>query len=363
MQRVLVSQLKTGMVTARNVYSADGRMLLAADREITDSYINRLQELGLYAIYVRNPLFDDVEIPMVVAEEARNDSLRTIKRAFEVLRGKRPDIAFEEIHSVARKIVSEVLRNRRAMVHLTEIRTHDDYTFAHSVDVCVLSVLIAVNLGYSELRLQELAVGALLHDVGKTSLDTSLLNKKTPLDEDEMAIMRSHTMIGFDILRSSKGKMSLPSVHIALQHHEKYDGTGYPRGLSGEEIHDYSRIVSIADVYDAVTSDRPYRKALLPHEAYELMMVSGCQHFDPQILPVFLERIAVYPVGTIVQLSSGDIGVVVSVPAELPLRPVIRLIVDKNRRLYPNSAFLDMQKNLTVFIDQVVDGDALKNLI
>lgn len=363
MQRVLVSQLKTGMITARNVYSADGRMLLAADKEITDSYIRRLQEIGLYAIYVRNPLFDDVDIPLVLSEEARNDSLRTVKRAFEVLRSKRPDIAFDEIHSVARKIVSEVLRNRRAMVHLTEIRTHDDYTFAHSVDVCVLSVLIAVNLGYTELRLQELAVGALLHDMGKTALDSDLLNKKAPLDDDEMAVMRSHAMLGFDILRRCKGKMSLPSVHIALQHHEKYDGTGYPRGLSGGDIHEYSRIVSVADVYDAVTSDRPYRKALLPHEAHELMMVNGCQHFDPQILPVFLQRIAVYPVGTMVHLSSGDIGVVVSVPPDLPLRPMVRLIVDKNRRLYPNTAFIDMQKNLTVFIDQVVDGEALKNLI
>lgn len=351
------------MITARNVFSADGRMLLAADKEVTESYIRRLQELGIYAIYVRNPLFDDVEIPLVLTEETRNKSLQTVKRAFEVLRNKRQDISFAEVQQVSRRIVSEVLRNRRALVHLTEIRTHDDYTFAHSVDVCGLAVLIAVHLGYTEVKLQELAVGALLHDVGKTKVEPVLLNKQTALDEDEMAIMRGHTMYGFDILRSCKGKMTLPSIHIALQHHEKYDGTGYPRGLSKEDIHEYSRIVSIADVYDAITSDRPYRKALLPHEAYELMLVNGSQHFDPVMLPLFLQRIAVYPVGTVVHLNTGDIGVVLSVPPEMPLRPTVRLILDKNRRLYPGTVEFDMQKHLTSFVDQVVDGHELMKLI
>ena len=363
MQRVRVSQLTEGMITARNVFSTDGRMLLAADKEITESYIRRLQEMEVYAIYVRNPLFDDVEIPLVLSEETRNQSMQTVKRAFEVLRNKRSDVSFEEIQAVSRRIVAEVLRNRRALVHLTEIRSHDDYTFAHSVDVCVLSVLVAVHLGYTEVKLQELAVGALLHDVGKTKIEPDLINKQTALDEDEMAIMRGHTMFGFDILRSYQGKMTLPSIHIALQHHEKYDGTGYPRGLSKDDIHEYSRIVSIADVYDAVTSDRPYRKALLPHEAYELMLFNGSQHFDPMILPLFLQRIAIYPVGTVVRLNTGDIGVVTSVPPEMPLRPTLRLILDKNRRLYPGVVEFDMQNHLTSFVDQVVDGQELMKLI
>ena len=351
------------MITARNVFSADGRMLLAADKEITESYIRRLQEMEVYAIYVRNPLFDTVEVPLVVSEETRNQSMQTVKRAFEVLRGKREDVSFDAIQTVARRIVAEVLRNRRALVHLTEIRTHDDYTFAHSVDVCGLAVLVATHLGYNEVRLQELAVGALLHDVGKTKVDAALLNKQTALDDDEMAMMRSHTMFGFDILRCSKGKLTLPSIHIALQHHEKYDGSGYPRGLSKEEIHEYSRIVSIADVYDAITSDRPYRKALEPYEAYELMLINGNQHFDPQILPIFLKRIAIYPVGTVVRLNTGDIGVVVSVPPEMPLRPTLRLIMDKQRRLYPGEIEFDMQNHLTSFVDQVVDGRDLLKLI
>lgn len=363
MQRVLVSQLNVGMVTARHVFSADGRMLLAAEREITESYIRRLQEMGIYAIYVRNPFFDNVEIPLVINEATRNHSMQTVKRAFEVLRSPRSGVDFEEIQSSARQIVSAVLRNRRAIVHLTEIRAHDDYTFAHSVDVCTLSVLVAVHLGYTEFRLQELAVGALLHDVGKTKVSKELLNKQSSLNADEMALMKGHSMYGFDILRSNIGKLTLPSIHISLQHHEKIDGSGYPRGLSGADIHEYSRVVSIADVYDAVTSDRPYRKALLPHEAYELMLAGGGQHFDPHILAIFLQRIAIYPIGTVAKLTNGDIGVVTAVSTGAPMRPTLRLIMDKHRRLYPGIAMLDMQNNLTIFIDQVIDGSDLLKLI
>ncbi len=363
MQRVRISQLTPGMITARNIFDAEGRMLLAADMEITESYIHRLQEMEVYAIYVRNPLFDDVEIPLVLSEETRNQSMQTVKRAFDVLRNKRTDVSFDEVQVVSRRIVAEVLRNRRALVHLTEIRSHDDYTFAHSVDVCSLAVLTASHMGYSELKLQELAIGALLHDIGKTKVDPALLNKQAALDEAEMVVMRGHTMLGFDLLRNCQGAMTLPSIHIALQHHEQYDGTGYPRGLGNEEIHEYSRIVAIADVYDAITSDRPYRKAMLPHEAYELMLMKGNQHFDPVILPLFLQRIAIYPVGTVVRLNTGDIGVVLSVPPEMPLRPILRLIMDKKRRLYPSVVEYDMQNHLTSFIDQVVDGQELLKLI
>ena len=351
------------MLTARNIFSADGRMLLAADTEVTPSYIRRLCELSVYAIYVHNPFFEDVEIPVLLSEETRIASVQTVKRGFEVLRNKRGDLDFEDIQRTARRIVAEILRNRQALIHLTEIRTHDDYTFAHSVDVSTLALLVATQMGYSESRLHELAVGSLLHDVGKIRIDPELLNKPTQLNDDEMSLMRGHSLFGFDILRSQKGKLSFPSMHIALQHHEKYDGTGYPRGLKQNEIHEFSRIVSVADVYDAVTSDRPYRKALLPHEAHELMRASGQQHFDPQILEIFLEKIAVYPIGTAVRLNTGDIGVVIFVAPDMQDRPTVRLIMDKHSRLYPGVTKLDMRNHLTVFVDQVVDGKNLFNLI
>ena len=363
MQRMLVSRLMEGMITARNVFSADGIMLLAADKEITAAYIRRLEDLGIYAIYVRNPLCEDVEIPLVISEETRLQSMRTVKRGFEVLRNKQGSLPIGDVKVLGWKLVSEVLRNRQAMIHLTDIRTHDDYTFAHCVDVATLAVLIASQLGYGEEKLRELAVGALLHDVGKVQVDPFLLNKPESLSDDEMVMMRGHALFGFEILRKHGSEISLPSIHIALQHHEKNDGTGYPRGLKNDEIHEYARIVAVADVYDAVTSDRPYRKALLPHEACEIMKTEGCRHFDPHILPLLLSRIAVYPIGAVVRLNTGDIGVVMHVEMGEQTRPKIRLIMDKHRRLYPKGVELDMRNHLTVLIDQVVDGRELFTLI
>lgn len=359
MQRVLVSQLQEGMITARNIYSADGLMLLAVDQEITAGYIRRLEELGIYAVYVRNSFCEDLEIPTVLTEETRLQSIRTVKRGFNILREKKGSVNLSEIRALGGKLVAEILRNRQAMIHLTDIRTHDDYTFAHCVDVATLSVLLAANLGYGEEKLRELAVGALLHDVGKVQVDPELLNKPDALTEDEMVLMRGHALFGFEILRRRGGRIPIPAIHIALQHHEKYDGTGYPRGIEGDEIHLHARIVAVADVYDAITSDRPYRSAALPHEAYEIMLASGGHHFDPQILPVFLAKIAIYPVGTIVKLNTGDVGVVVFVEPALPTRPMLRLIVDKHRRLYPQGTNLDMRNHLTVFVDQVVNNREL----
>ena len=139
MQRVLVSQLQEGMITARNIYSADGLMLLAADSEISAQYIRRLEELEIYAIYVRTPFCEDIEIPTLLDEETRLQSIRTVKRGFDILREKRGPVNLEEIRAYSWTIVSEILRNRQAMIHLTEIRTHDDYTFSHSVNALTKS--------------------------------------------------------------------------------------------------------------------------------------------------------------------------------------------------------------------------------
>jgi len=362
-QRILVSELKSGMVTARNVYNAEGRMLLAADKEISASYVRRLNEMGILSIYVRNPFFEEVEVPVVLSEETRIASIQTVKRGFEIVRAQRGVWNVEALKLATHQIVSEIIRNRQTLVHLTEIRKHDDYTFAHSVDVCSIAVLIAVQTGMNESRLNELAMGALLHDIGKNKIDQVLLNKPAQLNEDEMAQVRGHALFGFEILRSAPNRLTFPSMHVALQHHEKFDGTGYPRGLKGDEIHEFSRIVSLADVYDAITSDRPYRKALLPHEACEIMMAGSARHFDPQFLQIFLRKIAIYPIGTVVKLTNGDIGVVTHVEPDMQTRPVLRLIMDKHRRLYPGVATLDMRNHLTVFIEQVVDGKGLFNLV
>ena len=363
MQRIAVAKLKTGMVLARNVYNDDGQKLLSADMTITRSFIRRLIDLKIPAVYVVNPYMEGIDEIPTVSEETRIETIQTVKRAFSIMKSPRSDIPYQEIQGVGKKIVSEVLRNREALLHLNDIKTSDNYTFDHSVNVCIVSVLIAAGMNYPEERMCDLAIGTLMHDVGKTLIDPVILNKPGVLTEEEMTIMKGHAELGFDLLRGSGQGISAPAMHVAFQHHEWFDGGGYPRGLKGNDIHEYARIVAIADVYDAIISDRPYRPAQLPHEAYEIILASNDLHFDPEILPLFLSKIAIYPIGTMVHLNSGDIEVVVDIQPGMTNRPVVRMILDKHGKLYSSQTDLDLREHLTLFVDQVLRDKTIFDLI
>ncbi|MEN6411863.1 MAG: HD-GYP domain-containing protein [Veillonellales bacterium] len=353
MQRISISHLKPGMTLSRNIFSADGLLLLNVGIKLTRNYISRLKKLGIASVYVDNPLLTDIEAPEIIQEETRVKAIATVKQSFSKLQTVcRIDIG--ELQQVANRIVDEAIQNRHTMVHLTDIRTHDDYTFGHSVNVCVLAVVTGLHLGYHTDQLRTLALGAMLHDVGKLSVPLEILNKPGRLTEDEMSIMKQHSGYGFSILQQQTDSIPLLAAHIAFQHHEKFNGTGYPRCLQGDDIHEFARIVAIADVYDALTADRPYRKCLPPHQAYEWIMVLTGQHFDPYILSVFLSHIAAYPVGTFVRLTSGEIGIVTKVLPKLSTRPQLRILTDSSGQFLSQPAELNMLEHLTLFIDKVL---------
>jgi len=362
MLRIPVGKLQPGMVTARNVYNDDGQKLLSANMTITWSFIRRLDEMKIPAVYITNSYMTGIEVEPIVSEELRIKTIQTIKSVFSLLDSHRPDIHYRDIQGLGRSIVSEVLRNKDALLHLNEIRTYDNYTFAHSVNVCIMAVLIAVGMNYSEERLRDLALGSLLHDAGKMLIDSTILNKPGMLTDEEMITMQRHPQLGFEYLRQSGKRISAPALHVAYQHHEKFDGSGYPRGLKKAEIHEYARIVAIADVYDALISDRSYRSAMLPHEAYEILLASSSFHFDPDILPHFLAKIAIYPIGTLVKLNNGDVGLVIDVQPGMTNRPTVRLVMDKQSKLYPNFTDLDLRERLTIFIEQVIRDKTIFDL-
>lgn len=362
MQRIAARDIVPGMVTAKSIYSADGRLLLAEGTVFTCQYIRRLQELGVPVVYIRSPITADLEIPEILAEETRVRAVASVKQAFEDFRSsKKIDIG--QFRQMTEEIVDEIIRNRNAVFHLNDIRMYDDYTFAHSVNVCVLAVLVGVGLQYSPRQLYELGIGALLHDVGKMAIEKQILNKPERLTSIEMDMMRHHSELGFEILRRYSSQLSWLSIHVAFQHHEKYDGTGYPRGLKSDEIHEYARITAIADVYDALTSDRPYRGSVNPGDAYEFMLAGSGTHFDPELLREFLRHVTPYPVGSMVKLNTGDIGVVTQVFSGLQTRPLVRLILNKDNELYTTPIERDLSLELTVFVDQIHDEKSVAALV
>lgn len=325
MYRISIDALRPGMTIAKAVYTSDGHILINKGVMVKERYINHLRRLGISSVYVEDNLAVDLVAEDVIDEATRMEAVKTVREFFESTRQStagRCLIANEKLEKTVNHIIEDLLSQRELVVNLQDIRAVDDYTFGHSVNVCVLALITGIGLGFSRTQLVHLGMGALMHDIGKVKIPPSIMNKPGKLTEEEFAVMKQHTTIGYEMLRN---QVSLLTAHIALEHHERFDGTGYPNQLSGNDIHLFSRICSVADLFDALTADRVYRKAYPPHEAYEYLAASGGSQFDFHVVSAFLRHVAAYPTGTWVELNTGEVGVVVATKPGFSTRPLVRL--------------------------------------
>ena len=352
MQRVSVGFLEAGMVAARNVHSAEGRLLVTKDTVLSEAMVANIQKTSLGSIYVRNPLFQDIEAEEVVTEDNRRKAVMALKSAVTAYQ-KTKVLDIQPLKKVLRELVVEIIRNRDSMIHQLDMRTYQDYIYAHSVNTCVLSVLIAVNLDYPEGKLTDLALGTMLHDVGMMMLPDALLMKMGNLTPEESKQVQQHPEDGFNILRTVR-EIPITVAHIAYQHHERVDGKGYPRNLTADKILEVAKVAAVADTFDALVSDRPYRKGMVPHEAYEVMMALADSYVDRDILHLFLTHVAIYPVGAVVQLDNGQHGVVTKVLPRLQTRPQVRLLTDRQGNLLSEQTEIDLTQHLTLMISRVL---------
>ncbi len=256
---------------------------------------------------------------------------KAITAAVEVMHEARMGlpISSKNVEESVITIIDSIFDNEDAAVNLLNIKNFDDYTYTHSVNVSTISLLVASKLKLKKDDHIQLGVGAMLHDLGKVRIPLEVLNKPDKLTDEEFMVMKKHPVFTYQMMKGEK-HISDISKFIAAEHHEKYDGTGYPRGLKGEEINYFARIVAIADVYDALTTDRVYRKAMKPYDAMKIIVSGSGTHFDPEIVRVFLQAISIYPAGSHIKLNTGEIAVVEKVDSNHILRPEIIVIFDKN---------------------------------
>ena len=336
MRRVPIHALKPGQKVGHQVFNGSGQMLLNSGVILTEKYIGKLYRLGITALYIDDGLLPDIEINDIISEKTRVDTIKHVKD----IMGKQNEsksksgasiIASQETVSLVYDIIDQLLNNNNLIMNLLDIRTLDDYTFAHSVNVCVLSVLTGISMGMVRSQLFHLAIGGLFHDIGKMLVPLPILNKPGKLTSEEFEEIKQHPDTGFNILRNDPN-ISRYSALIAHQHHERYNGEGYPKGLVGDEIHIFSSIVGMVDMYDALTADRVYRKAFPPHEAYEMILGAGNHLFKHEIINHFLKNVAAYPVGTIVQLSTGEIAIVIETKPGYALYPKVRILFTPDQR-------------------------------
>lgn len=353
MRQITLSAEAVGLRLARGIYTAEGKPLVREGVVLTPGLVDSLARLGYQRVIVEDGLLDDVTVDDAICEETRVRATGAVVRAFEKLSaGEETDDLVEAVD----RIIEDLWVHPDLVFTLSAVRSYHDYTFVHSVDVAVASIVMGMASGYERETLRELGTGALLHDVGKVKVPRDILDKPSSLTKDEFEQMKPHTVLGYEII-SQRLDFSYMAAHAALEHHERLDGSGYPRGLRGEKILEIGRITAVADVFCAMTSDRVYRRRVLPQEAIGYLM-SGTALFDQRFVRRLALRMAAFPNGTFVRLSTGELAVVVRQDGRSSERPVVRLLADARNQPVPHAevALVDAPEvQVAAVVDELPD--------
>lgn len=338
---VPVETLKIGtkLPTDLFFFHTDKVAVLKKGHVITQNLIDKIKNHEIAGVYIKEP---DVKYPKpepLVNPELKKKALDVLKETFE----DHEFVPVENLVSVADELVDTITSNKNVFVNIMDLKSYDDYTFHHSISVAVISVAIGRQMELKSDVLRQLALCSLLHDIGKIEVPKVLINKPAKLTKEEYEEVQKHVLRGIEYLNDHHIDIALIQSGVAT-HHERYDGQGYPRQLTGEHIPLFGRIIAIADVFDALTSKRPYREPMAPADAAEYIMGNSGVAFDHELVKVFMQTMEFYPPGTVVQLSTGQTAIVLH--SEHPLRPVVRL----TERPYKKLDLFKDPKNLSITI-------------
>lgn len=335
MRPIELEYLNPGMKIAKTIYDDNGRVLLNTGAVLNNRYIEKLSSLGMPFIYVEDEVAGSLAVEDLIHDRVRIQTVKALKQAVESAK-MRTEFDTRQISDMVNGILDDLRTVSNLIVQLIDVRSSNMHIYNHSVTVCVLSIMTGMALGLDELKKKSLGMGAILHDIGKSLSDGP-----------------EHTMYGFEILRSNRN-LNATIAHAAYQHHERYDGTGYPRQIKGEEIHLFGAIIAVANYYDNLVSNRDQSKSLYPYQALEKIMAESGRALHPEVVRAFCKNIAPYPIGTAVRLNNGNIGVVISVNKHMPMRPVIKIVADRNGLLLKDFPELDLIKERTIFVNEII---------
>jgi HD-GYP domain-containing protein (c-di-GMP phosphodiesterase class II) len=390
-----LTDVKAGAKLGQTIFGAAGQPLLQAGVELTPEYLQTLHDRGMTSLYVEDPDTADVEVPQPLSPATRARVTANLAQAFDSITEKtaslkdayvavarkemqaarfadaiRAAAGGEGLYTVAADIDSmlDELKGRSVLAGLNSIKAHDSYTFQHSIDVTIMGLVFARSLNWERWRLRAFGVGCILHDMGKLFIDTAILNKPGKLTDDEYKQIKAHPTVGYDLIKALATGLGVLAPHVALQHHERQDGTGYPRGLKGtntlgenrpEMIHDFGSLSAIADVYDAMTSDRPYRAGWTPARTLTMIREGAGTHFNRQAVDIAMQIVPPFPVCSNVRVLAGKYagwqGIVASVPRIDLARPKVRLLFNEQlRRVDPVELNLHVERDVS--IEAAADG-------
>ncbi|KRE92355.1 metal-dependent phosphohydrolase [Paenibacillus sp. Soil766] len=343
MKYVHLDSVEAGQYLGRTIYASNGAILLSENVQLTVFMINTLNRIGVTMIYIKDPNLEDVEIPEILSDETKRLVMTQMGQTFASIQSGK-EFNSRNVSMSINTLLDEIMKNRDVLVQLNDIRTQDNQMYIHAMNVCMMSVLIGMNMGMNATQLKDLAMGALLHDIGKVELLT---------DDESEDPRRHHTWRGFELLKN-KREFNLLIAHVAFQHHEALNGEGVPRGILSEEIHLYGKITAVANMYDNLLFDMSAGRRKLPHEACEYMLALAETKLDRDVLIQFLKIVSIYPTGTSVRLTNRETGVVVGQHRGLPTRPIIRIVKQDATDKVLEIKEIDLAKETTLFIEQVL---------
>ncbi|MBR9728646.1 HD-GYP domain-containing protein [Shewanella intestini] len=260
----------------------------------------------------------------------------------ETFEGKAIEV--EPFAEIADKMIESVVGDADAFKCISALRTKDAYLLEHSINVAFLLVTFGRHLNIDNALVKQMAIGGILHDIGKVNVDTTILQKPAKLTPEEFEKMKLHQVYAIDIMKDIEG-LSQTSIDVCLMHHEKLDGTGYPKGLIDEQIPQHGRMGCIVDIYDALTATRCYKEAMSPAAAFKVLISLTPHHLDQKLVYEFIRCVGIYPVGSLVQLSDDRVGIVWDSKGRNPLNPIVKCFYSLKHKRYTKVAFVDLKKS------------------
>lgn len=349
-RQLSLDKVRSGMVLAKDIVSARGIVMLSVNTILTDQAIERIKCWGFKSLYISENYFDDEGMEGSGGSIKREFSIQynsiaeKVKFAFEDIRNKKK-VPLDQLQGLASQVTETLISARGVINYLHIVQLVDDYSFQHSVNVAILSGLFGRWLDMQEDDIKRLVLAGLLHDIGKAQMPLEVLNKPGILSRNETDIMQRHAVLGYDILR--KSGITEPSILKAVwEHHERLDGSGYPRGITGDEISKYARIIAIADIYDAMTSDKVYRRKTTPFVVIETLCSDMYNKLDPAICATILNYLRDYFIGNAVVLSDGRQGEVIYVDKSRDVRPIV---------LVSDGEYLNLEQKRDITIVEVLN--------
>ena len=325
MKKVFVSldECIPGMRIAETVFNEYGAVIVAEDAVLDRHIIRQIENLGVIKIKVYDNMNDMIIVSGTELFRAQyNENLSIVKDILhDISNGK--DIDIKKVNEVSDSIITRINENRDIVSCINQMRSVDEYTYTHSVNVSLLCMLIGKWMKFDYFKVKKLVHAGFLHDIGKGKIPPEILNKPEKLTRDEFEEIKKHPVYGFKLAEA------IPNLDDAilkgiLMHHEREDGSGYPFGVKGPQIHEFAKIVAVADIYDAMTSNRAYRGKESPFEVFELMENDSFGILDPKVTSTFLSNIATYYIGDFVKLNTGDIGEIIYINPSHISQPIVK---------------------------------------